>query len=109
MPLSFAFGIVSKDHTPVYRTSTALEYNKMISSEHCGMMECHIDKRIICWMEQYYLEARIWGRKFGVRHDSLTDFIVLDIKTAERKEHGFIAMPHKWDVHPKGNFFGLRS
>ena len=103
MPLSFAFGIVSKDHTPVYRTSTALEYNKMISSEHCGMMECHIDKNYLL-DGQYYLEARIWGEN-SVRHDSLTDFIVLDIKTAERKEHGFIAMPHKWDVHPKETFF----
>jgi len=73
MPLSFAFGIVSKDHTPVYRTSTALEYNKMISSEHCGMMECHIDKNYLL-DGQYYLEARIWGEN-SVRHDSLLCWI----------------------------------
>ena len=59
----------------------------MILSEHCGVMECHIDKNYLL-DGQYYLEARIWGENL-VLHDSLTDFIVLDIKTAERKEHGF--------------------
>lgn len=103
MPLSFAFGIVTKDHTPVYRTSTALEYNKLISSEHCGVMECHIDKNYLL-DGQYYLEARIWGEN-SVRHDSLTDFIVLDIRTADKREHGVIAMPHKWNTYPTKSFF----
>lgn len=103
MPLSFAFGIVTKDHTPVYRTSTALEYKKMILSEHCGVMECHIDKNYLL-DGQYYLEARIWGENL-VLHDSLTDFIVLDIKTAERKEHGFLVMPHGWNTYPIKSFF----
>ena len=103
MPLSFAFGIVTKDHTPVYRTSTALEYDEMIYSEHRGMMECHIDKNHLL-DGQYYFEARIWGEN-SVRHDSLTDFIVLDIGTADKKEYGVVAMPHKWSIYPMKSFF----
>ena len=30
---------------------------------------------------------------------------MLDIKTAERKEHGFLVMPHGWNTYPIKSFF----
>ena len=97
-PVSFAFGIVTKDHTPVYRTSTALEYKKLILPEHTGMLTCTIDTNHLL-DGQYYFEARIWGEK-EVLYDNITDLILLDIKTKKIKEKGVICMPHYWELYP---------
>ncbi len=102
-PVSFAFGIVTKDHTPVYRTSTALEYKKLILPEHTGMLTCTIDTNYLL-DGQYYFEARIWGEK-EVLYDNITDLILLDIKTPKIKEKGVICMPHYWELFPRCDYF----
>lgn len=101
-PLSFAFGIVSKDHIPIYRTSTSLEYGKMVLTACSGMLTCTLESNKLL-DGQYYLEARIWGEN-EVLHDSIADFILLDIKTRPIKERGFLHMDHTWNMYPNATF-----
>ena len=102
-PLSFAFGIVSKDHIPIYRTSTRLEYDKMVLTANSGMLTCTLESNKLL-DGQYYFEARIWGEN-EVLHDSVTDFILLDIKTRLIRERGFLQMGHTWNMYPESSFF----
>ena len=102
-PLSFAFGIVSKDHIPIYRTSTRLEYDKMVLTANSGMLTCTLESNKLL-DGQYYFEARIWGEN-EILHDSVTDFILLDIKTRLIRERGFLQMDHTWNMYPESSFF----
>lgn len=43
-----------------------------------------------------------------VLHDSVTDFILLDIKTRLIRERGFLQMGHTWNMYPESSFLKRR-